>query len=233
MTVTAIRSTLFARRACELRRKLVVPALLAVALAVYAAPAALAQEHAQPAAEGHAQPGEQGAAAEHGAEGAEHGEEHGGLSGLLWPFANFVVLVFGLNKFLRQPIADYLAGRSTQIRKDLVEAAELNRTANAQLADVDRKMKALPGELDALKKRGAEEIVAEEERIASAAAADRARLLTQARREIDVRLQAAQRELSEHAATLAVDLAQARLKTEMTAADHARLVERYVQQVKE
>lgn len=233
MTVTATRSTLFARRACELRRKLVVPALLALALACYAAPAAFAQEHAQPAAEGQAPAGEHAAAAEHGGEAAEHGEEHGGLSGLLWPFANFVVLVFGLNKFLRQPITDYLAGRSTQIRKDLVEAAELNRTANAQLADVDRKMKALPGELEALKKRGAEEIVAEEERIASAAAADRARLLTQTKREIEVRLQAAQRELSEHAATLAVDLAQARLKTEMTAADHTRLVERYVQQVKE
>lgn len=228
MTVTAIRSLLFVRRACELRRKLAAPAVLAFALACVAAPVAFAQEHAQPAAEGHAPAGEH-AAAEHGAEGAEHGM----LAGLLWPTANFLVLLFVLNKFLRQPLTDYLASRSTQIRKDLVEAADLSATANAQLADVDRKLKALPGELEALKKRGAEEIVAEEERIASAAAADRARLLTQTKREIEVRLQAAQRELSEHAAGLAVDLAQARLKTDMTAADHTRLVERYVQQVKE
>ena len=232
MTVTAIRSSLFARRACELRRKLAAPAVLALALACYAMPAVSAQEHAQPAAAEHAQAGDQ-AATEHGGEAAEHGGEHGGLSGLLWPFANFVVLVFALNKFLRQPIADYLASRSTQIRKDLVEAAELNTTATQQLADVDRKMKALPGELEALKTRGAEEIVAEEERIASAAAADRARLLTQTRREIEVRLQTAQRELSDHAASLALDLARTRLKSEMTGADHARLVERYVQQVKE
>ncbi len=67
----------------------------------------------------------------------------------------------------------------------------------------------------------------------SAAAADRARLLTQTRREIEVRLQTAQRELSDHAASLALDLARTRLKGEMTSADHARLVERYVQQVKE
>ncbi len=232
MTVTAIRSSLLARRACELRRKLAAPAVLALALACYAMPAVSAQEHAEPAAAGHAQAGDQ-AAAEPGGEAAEHGEEHGGLSGLLWPFANFVVLVFALNKFLRQPITDYLASRSTQIRKDLVEAAELNTTATQQLADIDRKMKALPGELEALKTRGAEEIVAEEERIASAAAADRARLLTQTRREIEVRLQTAQRELSDHAASLALDLARTRLKSEMTGADHARLVERYVQQVKE
>lgn len=231
MTVTAIRSTLFAPRACELRRKLAAPAVLAFALSCVAAPVAFAQEHAQPTAAGQA--GEHAAAAEHGAEAAEHGGEHGMLAGLLWPTANFLVLVFVLRKFLRQPLAEYLSGRSTQIRKDLVEAAELSSTANAQLADVDRKLKALPAELEALKKRGAEEIVAEEERIASAAAADRARLLTQTKREIEVRLQTAQRELSEHAASLAVDLAQARLKTDMTAADHTRLVERYVQQVKE
>lgn len=218
-----------ARPACELRRKLAGPLVIAIALAAFGGSRLAAQEHAQPAAEGHAQAGEHAAAAEHGGEATEHGM----FSGLLWPIANFLVLIVGLNKFLRQPLTDYLAGRSTQIRKDLVEAADLNRASTEQLADIDRRMKALPGELDALKTRGAEEIVAEEERIASAAAADRARLLTQTKREIDVRLQTAQRELSEHAATLAVNLARTRLQTEMTAADHARLVERYVQQVKE
>jgi F-type H+-transporting ATPase subunit b len=105
--------------------------------------------------------------------------------------------------------------------------------ATVQLADVERKMQALPGELDALRTRGAAEIVAEEERIASAAAADRARLLTQTKREIEVRLQAAQRELSDHAAALALQLAEQKLAKDMTAADHARLVDRYVEQVKE
>jgi len=237
MTVTAIRSAVFAPRACELRRKLTARLFLAVALATLlftrglAAQAADTHAPAQPAAAEQHQP----AAAGHEPAAGEHAgaEEHGGLSGLLWPVANFVVLLVLLNKFMRAPITDYLAGRSSQIRKDLVEAAELNKTATAQLADVDRKLQALPGELDALKTRGAEEIVAEEERIASAAAADRARLLTQTRREIEVRLQAAQRELSDHAATLALQLAEQKLAREMTAADHARLVTRYVDQVKE
>lgn len=224
MTVTAIRSTLTARPACEFRRKLAAPAILAAALLAFGGSTTSAQEAGQ-----HAQPAEHGAAVEHAGEAAEHG----GLSGLLWPVLNFLVLAGGLYYFLRVPFGEYVAGRSTQIRKDLVEAAELSRSANEQLADVDRKMQALPGELEALRKRGAEEIAAEEERIASAAAADRARLLTQTKREIDVRLQTAQRELSEHAAALAVDLASERLKTGMTAADHARLVDRYVQQVKE
>lgn len=189
------------------------------------APAAVAEQH-QPG-------GEAAPAGEHAAAGEHANAEHGGLSGLLWPVANFIVLAYLLNRFLRAPVTEYISGRSTQIRKDLVEAAALNQSATAQLAEVERKMQALPAELDALKKRGIEEIAAEEERIGSAAAADRARLLTQTRREIEVRLQTAQRDLSEHAAALALQLAEERLRTGMTSADQSRLVDRYVQQVKE
>lgn len=222
MSAAVIRSAIRAHRACELRRK------LAASLAVLAAVVFLAaSDAAAQAADAHAQPAEGAAGHE---EAAGHG---GGLAGLMWPIANFIILAGGLYYFLRAPLAEYLAGRSSQIRKDLVEAAQLNQSATAQLADVDRKLKALPGELETLRTRGAAEIAAEEERIASAAAADRARLLTQAKREIDVRLQTAQRELTEHAATLALQLAEQRLAKDMTPADHTRLVDRYVQQVKE
>lgn len=219
MIAAAIRSIASAPKACELRRKLAVRLFVAFTLSLLLGTGGLG-----------AQAGDQHepATTEHAA-----AAEHGGLSGLIWPTANFIVLVGALYYFLRVPLTEYLGGRSRQIRKDLVDAAELNRTATAQLAEVDRKMQALPGELEALRKRGAEEIVAEEERIAGAAAADRARLLTQTRREIDVRLQAAQRELSDHAATLALQLAEQKLAKDMTATDHARLVTRYVDQVKE
>jgi F-type H+-transporting ATPase subunit b len=239
MTAAAIRSLASAPQACELRRKLSARLLVAVALTTLLFTRGLAAQapetHAQPAAAGQHQPaaaghdqaaGDHGAAAEHAGADAEHGGEHGGLAGLLWPVANFIVLVVLLTKFLRAPIAEYLAARSSQIRKDLVDAAELNKMATVQLADVERKMQAL-------RTRGAAEIVAEEERIASAAAADRARLLTQTKREIEVRLQAAQRELSDHAAALALQLAEQKLAKDMTAADHSRLVDRYVAQVKE
>ncbi|MGD9904127.1 MAG: hypothetical protein AB7U83_11735 [Vicinamibacterales bacterium] len=214
--------------ACELRRKLT-RALAIAAVAVALATAAFAQApdaHAPATTDAHATPADQ-----HGA-AAEHGGEHGGLAGLLWPVANFLILCGGLYYFLRSPFAEYLAGRSAQIRKDLIDAAALTRAATEQLAEVDRKVKALPEEIAALRSRGTQEIAAEEARIAAAATAERERLLTQTRREIDVRLKAAQRELSEHAATLALDLARQRLATDITPADHARLVDRYVQQVK-
>jgi F-type H+-transporting ATPase subunit b len=219
--------------ACELKNK-VAPAVLALCLSALLfpsplgaqtpehAPAQPATDHAAPAQPGH----EPGAAEEHA-----EGESHGVLSGLLWPTVNFAILAGGLWWFLRQPLSTYLRDRHSSIRKDLVEAAAMKSAAQAQLDELDRKMKALPGEIEALRTRGAEEIAAEENRIAAQAAHERDRLLEQTRREIDVQLRLAKRDLVEHAATLSVQLAGDRLQQQMTPDDQQRLVRRYLDQV--
>ncbi len=214
-------------RACELKNKLV---LLAVFLMWLAAPAmAAAQEHAAPA-----KPADTHAAApgQHAPEGEHAAEEHGMWSGLLWPTVNFLILVGGLWWFLKQPITTYLADRHASIRSDLVEAANVRAAAAAHLDEIERRLQALPREIEALKHRGAEEIAAEEHRIAAMAAAERDRLLEQTRREIELQVRLAKRELVEHAADLAVQLAGDRIRETMTPADQNRLVDRYLDQVK-
>lgn len=146
---------------------------------------------------------------------------------------NFGLLVGLLVYFLRSPIAGYLASRSSQIRQDLVTAADMRATATAQLAEIDRKMQALPHELEALTRQGAADVQAEQARIAEAAAAERARLLEQTRREIDMRMRIARRELTEHAAALAVGVAEQRIRRAITPEDQIRLVDRYASQLKE
>jgi F-type H+-transporting ATPase subunit b len=172
-------------------------------------------------------------AAHEAAPAEQHGEdtEHGVFSGLFWPTLNFIVLAGGLWWFLRTPLGNYLRDRHTSIRKDLVEAAKVKAVAAAQLEEIDQKLRALPGEIDALKQRGAREIQAEEQRIAAAAAADRERLLEQTRREISVQLRIAKRELVEHTANLAVQLAGDRLQHQIRADDQNRLIDRYLDQV--
>ena len=152
---------------------------------------------------------------------------------LLWPLANFAIFCWVIYYFGNKAFSTYLADRSGSIRKDLVEAANLKSTANEQLAQIDQKLKALPGEIEALKKRGAAEIVAEEQRIAAAATADRDRLLEQTRREIELQVRLAKREILEHAADLSVQLATERIKKETTPEDQSRLVDKYLNQVKE
>jgi F-type H+-transporting ATPase subunit b len=144
---------------------------------------------------------------------------------------NFAILVGALAYFLRGPIAAHLASRSEQIRQDLVTAAEMRAAATAQLAEIDQKLRALPGELEALKRQGAEDVKAEQVRIAETAAVERARLLDQTRREIDMRIRVARRELTEHAATLAVGVAEQRIRRAITADDQIRIVDRYASQL--
>jgi F-type H+-transporting ATPase subunit b len=135
--------------------------------------------------------------------------------------------------FLKAPIAAYLASRRTQITQDLVMAAEMRATATKALAQIEAKLKALPAELDALRRQGVEDVAAERERIARAAAAERERLLEHTRREIQMQLRIARRQLVEHAAELAVDVARSRIVATITPDDQLRLVDRYAAQLSE
>jgi F-type H+-transporting ATPase subunit b len=197
-------------------------------IVVFLSSVAVVRAGAQPAtepAQPHATSGVEGEQAE-----AEHSE---GVVPVIARAFNFAVLAGVLYYFLGGPIAAYLASRSTQIRQDLVTAAEMRAAASAQLAQIEEKLKTLPAELDALRARGAEDVVAERERIARAAAAERDRLLAHTRREIDMQLRMARRALVEHGAQLAVDVARARIVQTITGEDQLRLVDRYVSQLKE
>jgi len=211
--------------ACELMHRVRAIARLALALA-FVASVSLTVAAAQPAE--HAQP-----AAEHAAEG-EHaaGGHEASITDLFWPVVNFAILCWVLYYFLRAPLAGYLKDRDQSIRKDLVDAAAMKAAATAQLEEIDRKLKALPGEIEAARVRGQAEIVAEGQRISQQAAAERERLLEQSRRDIDLQVRLAKHELTEHAADLALQLAGDRIAKETTPADHARLVDRYLEQVK-
>jgi len=208
-----------------------------------AIPSLAAQEHAPPApaseqpATGHAAPDLHVPADAAHAPAAGHGAESGtGHEQSIWPqvgkIVNFAILIGTVIYFGRKPLAGYLATRGAQVRSELVAAEEMKKTAAAQIAEMDAKLQALPAELDALKARGQQEIAAEEQRIRDLAETERARLIEQASREITQRTRLARRELIEHAASLAVGVAQTKIRAQITDADQARLVDRYLTEVK-
>ena len=201
--------------------------------ALFVSPSAVAaQGHepgghaAAPAAAGGAQP------VEHANAEAAHGSEHP-IRDMVAKLLNFGILVGVLGYFLKAPMAGYLSGRSAQIRQDLITAAEMRRTATAQLEEIQKRLSALPAELAALKSRGEEDVRAEKARIAETAKTERERLLEQTRREIAMRLRIARRELTEHAAQLAVQVAHDRIQRTITPEDQLRLVDRYTTQLRE
>jgi F-type H+-transporting ATPase subunit b len=206
--------------------------LLAVFAVVWAAAVVSAAqpqgEHSPPPAS--AEHAGKAATEEHAAEGEGGHESPWALPARIF---NFAVLAGGLFYLLRSPLAGYLAQRGIEVRSALTSAANLRKEAAGQLAAVEAKMQALPGEIAALKRRGAEEIAAEEARITNLAGAERQRLLEQATREIEMQLRLAERDLKKRAGELAVAVATARVKRTITAADHERLVNRYVEQVRD
>jgi F-type H+-transporting ATPase subunit b len=218
----------FATLICVMGSPTVEATATTASAAAQSAPAAQQPEHAAPAQ----QPAHEGASHAGAQEGKAEEKEHG--SSVLQTIAkvfNFALLVGILVYYLRAPIAAYLASRSTQIRQDLVTAAETRAAATAQLAEIARKLKELPAELEALRKRGADDVVMEKQRIAQAAATERERLLEQTRREIEMRLRIARRELVELTAQLAVGAARERITRSITADDQMRLVDRYAAQL--
>lgn len=205
--------------ACETRRKL---ALILVAAAILLSSSVFAQprENAE-------------SGASHYAAGPVEEQHSGrGIVDVIARVVNFGILAGTLYYLLRSPIRNYLSDRGTQIRSDLVNAAQMRRDAQAQIDEIDRRMAALPAELEALRAQGAQEIAHEEARIRQAAAAERDRLLAQARRDIDLQVKVAERELVAHAADLAIGVAAGRIKNAMTDDDQKRLVDRYVEGLK-
>jgi len=156
----------------------------------------------------------------------------GGMLETVAKLLNFAVLVAILVHFLRRPLANYLVDRRQQIRHALVEAQATREQASSELARIEQRLAELPAELEALKMRGADEVKAEQARIKAAAAAERERVLAQTRREIDQQYRLAKRALVQETAEQAAAIARARIERDITPADQARLIDRYLTQVR-
>ena len=161
----------------------------------------------------------------------EESHDEGSLLELIARLVNFGILAGLVIYVAKSPILTYLRERRDQLRADLVHAAQLRKTANEQIADIDSRLTELPGELEALHTQGAAEIAAEETRIGKEAATARERVLEQTRRELDLQVRVARDELRVRAAELATAIARTRITERMTPAEQERLLDRYVDQL--
>lgn len=205
--------------------------LLVLALAV----GAFAQEHGEPA-KGHDAPKTAGSehapaagheAAKHGeAAGGEHGGSHG--PGEIWKWANFALLAGGLGYLIAKNGGPFFAARSQQIRKDMVDAQEARKQAEARAADVDRRLAALDSEIAALRAESKREAQAETERLGRHTAAEIAKIQAHAEQEIASAGKAARTELKRYSAGLAIGLAEQRIRARMNPETQQALVRGFI-----
>ena len=143
-------------------------------------------------------------------------------------FINLVIVISVLVWAVRKPLSAFYAGRSQSIRDQLDEAQQARLEAEAKLAEMQSRMSRLDDELRELKAAAEKEAQEEYERLIAGAERDGEKIVERARQEIEGMTRAAQLDLKEHVAELSVQLAEEKIRREITDEDRSRLFTHFV-----
>ncbi|HTM53786.1 MAG TPA: F0F1 ATP synthase subunit B [Pirellulales bacterium] len=143
----------------------------------------------------------------------------------LWTLVVFVVLLAVLKKFAWGPILSALDGREKSIA-DHISQAERNHTQARQLlAEYEQKLASAANEIRAMMEEARRDAERAKQAILTEAKAGAEAERDRALRDIESATDQAIESLAERSANLAVELAGKILKSQLSAADHARLIE--------
>jgi F-type H+-transporting ATPase subunit b len=154
--------------------------------------------------------------------------EEGG-PGLFYPLVNFGLLLALLLWKARKPIQTFFAERRTAIRKELDEAAALERRARESFAQWQRRLVDLDRELGEIRASAQQRAEAERASLLADARATAERIRTDAATAVDHEMRRARAGLREEASRLAIELAAGILREQVTAQDRARLIDEFIE----
>ena len=143
----------------------------------------------------------------------------------IWAWANFALLAGGLGYLIKKYGGPWFASQSQAIRRGIAEAEEIRTEAEARAAEVDRKLAGLQTEIESLKADAHREQAAEAERLRQQTAADMVRIQEHAASEIEAAGKAARLQLKRYAAQLAIDLAEQKIRSQITPEVQTALVD--------
>jgi F-type H+-transporting ATPase subunit b len=140
---------------------------------------------------------------------------------------NFVLLLFVLRKLGGKSLSEFLSNRRSEMERNMTEAAELKRKAEARYTEYTERLKALDAELEKLRKDS--ERAAEEDKAGILAEAEEAarRFKRETESLIDQHAKALTAEVRKELVTLATAAAEKVLRETLTAADQQRLADRF------
>jgi F-type H+-transporting ATPase subunit b len=157
---------------------------------------------------------------------SKEAEEEGKLE--IWKWANFLLLAAAFGYVIGKNAGPFFDARSQKIRKDMVEAEDARKGAEARAAEVDRKLARLGDDIAALKGQGQAEAEADAKRMAARTAAELAKIQAHAEQEIASAGKAARVDLKRYSAQLAVSLAEQKIRARMTPETQDALVRGFV-----
>ena len=158
---------------------------------------------------------------------SEHGG--GGHDDLgTWKWVNFGILAALLAWAIAKHAGPFFNGRIADIQKEINEAKLVRVEAEARAAAIEKRLANLDSELAQLRSSAHGEMQAEAARIQDETKHASARAAEQAQQEIASMSKAAENELRREASRLALELAEKKLKSQMSPATEGSLVARFV-----
>jgi len=142
---------------------------------------------------------------------------------------NFVVIAGVLVWAGRKYLPGIFRDRTAAIQKAMQEAQKASEEARRKLAEIESRLQKLDVEIGMMRDAAENEGAAEEARIKAAAEEDARKIIASAEQEIDAAAKAARRQLTAHAADLAVGLAQKQIHVD--AATDQALVRNFASQM--
>ncbi len=169
--------------------------------------------------------------AAHGAAGHEGGISQKQLKNLLWWAVNFLILVVGLYKFGKEPIANLFRSRREAILNEYEDLMAKKREAEKRYAELQEKLKGLEEEAQRLLEAFREQGEREAERIIAEAKENAERIKKQAELYIQQEMARAKAELQKEVAEMAVRMAEELIRKNITPEDHKRLFNEFIERV--
>ena len=158
----------------------------------------------------------------------------GGITGeVFWQIISFILLLFLLTHFLKNPVRIFLKKRQEGIKNSLEQSAEKKEESQKQFENWEDKINLLRQEVADLHKKISQEGEAERKRIIGRAEEEGDRIRQQARVVAEQEVKKARATLRKEMVDLSVELAEKLLKEATQPQDQRRLVREYVEKMRE
>lgn len=159
---------------------------------------------------------------------AEGGEGWRQTYDLVMKWLNFGILVFLFLKFARKPLVDFLTIRGEELARDVKRLEDDKKASVAKSKETLETIQKGEAHIATIKERIVLQGEREKEKIIVEAREQGNFMLDEARKRIGNQIEQAKRTFQMELIDTAVELATERLPQEITDADHAKLLERYL-----
>jgi F-type H+-transporting ATPase subunit b len=159
---------------------------------------------------------------------AHETEESKGDQWIWWKWANFLILAGGLGYLISKSAPKFFRSRTDEIQSGIQEATQMRRDAEARAAAIELRTAGLQAEIEGIRVNARAEMEAEGERIRRETEQQVRRIQEQSQQELAALSKLAREELKTYAGSLALDMAEQRIRARMDTPTQNRLVQVFV-----